>query len=195
MNEKREKLAAEIEAALPHFTGTEEYHRMRYPWLRKDFLLTDGAKYLVDKAGLIGGTAYWLIDIIASHQTNKKVAAQGFQTWKLYVNDAEATQPDPGKALLVETVLQQASGLSALKQAEFDCSPLDEEPERPLPATVLAWKQHARPNEALVTCDDGDNHLLITQEIPFTDFALDEVSLYVTSDDYNGIVVMLPSEY
>ena len=195
MNEKREKLAAEIEAALPHFTGTEEYHRMRYPWLRKDFLLTDGAKYLADKAGLIGGTAYWLIDIIASHQTNKKVAAQGFQTWKLYVNHTEAAQPDPGKALLVETILQQANGLSALKQAEFDCSPLDEEPERPLPATVLAWKQRARPNEALVTCDDGDNHLLITQEIPFADFVLDEARLYVTNDDFNGIVVMLPSEY
>ena len=195
MNDKREKLAAEIEAALPHFTGTEEYHRMRYPWLRKDFLLTDGSKYLADKAGLIGGTAYWLIDIIASHQTNKKVAAQGFQTWKLYVNHAEVVQPDPGKALLVETVLQQASGLSALKQAEFESSPLDEEPERPLPASVLSWKQRAHPSEALVTCDDGNNHLLITQEIPFADFALDEVCLYVTNDDYNGIVVMLPSEY
>ena len=195
MNEKREKLAAEIEAAMPHFTGTEEYHRIRYPWLRKDFLLTDGSKYLADKAGLIGGTAYWLIDIIASHQLNHKVASEGFQTWKLYVNHAEVVQPDPGKALLVETVLQQASGLSALKQAEFDCSPLDEEPERPLPATVLAWKQRARPNEALVTCDDGDNHLRVTQEIPFADFALDEVCLYVTNDDFNGVVVMLPSEY
>jgi len=195
MNEKREKLAAEIEAALPHFTGTEEYHRMRYPWLRKDLLLTDGAKYLADKAGLIGGTAYWLIDIIASHQLNHKVASEGFQTWKLYVNHAEVVQPDPGKALLVETVLQQASGLSALKQAEFESSPLEEEPERPLPATVLAWKKRARPNEALVTCDDGNNHLRVTQEIPFADFALDEVCLYVTNDDYNGIVVMLPSEY
>ena len=82
MNEKQIKLREELESSLPHFTGTEEYHRIRYPWLRKDFLLTDGAKYLADKAGLIGGTAYWLIDIIASHQTNKKVAAQGFQTWK-----------------------------------------------------------------------------------------------------------------
>ena len=195
MTDKREKLAAEIEAAMPHFTGTEEYHRMRYPWLRKDFLLTDGSKYLADKAGLIGGTAYWLIDIIASHQLNHKVASEGFQTWKLYVNHAEVVQPDPGKALLVETVLQQASGLSALKQAEFESSPLDEEPERPLPSTVLAWKHRARPNEALVTCDDGNNHLLRTQEIPFADFALDEVCLYVTKDDYNGIVVMLPSEY
>ncbi len=159
MNDKREKLAAEIEAALPHFTGTEEYHRIRYPWLRKDFLLTDGAKYLADTAGLIGGTAYWLIDIIASYQLNHKVASEGFQAWKLYVHHGEA------------------------------------EPELVLPATALAWKQRAHPNEALVTCDDGNNHLLVTQEIPFADFALDEVCLYVTNDDYNGIVVMLPSEY
>ncbi len=200
MNDKREKLAAEIEAALPHFTGTEEYHRMRYPWLRKDFLLTDGSKYLADKAGLIGGTAYWLIDIIASYQLNHKVASEGFQTWKLYINHTEVAQPDPGKALLVDAVLQQASGLSALKQVEFESSPLEEEPGRPLPATVLAWKHRARPNEALVTIclanrDDGNNHLRVTQEIPFADFALDEVCLYVTNDDYNGIVVMLPSEY
>jgi hypothetical protein len=32
MNEKRIKLREELEADLPHFTGTEEYHRLRYPW-------------------------------------------------------------------------------------------------------------------------------------------------------------------
>jgi len=137
MNDKREKLAAEIEAALPHFTGTEEYHRIRYPWLRKDFLLTDGAKYLADKAGVIGGTAYWLIDIIASYQREKPVKDESFQIWKLTVKESV------GK----------------------------------------------------VTCEDGNSRSLVTQEIPFADFVLDEVSLYVTSDGFNGIVVMLPSEY
>jgi hypothetical protein len=162
MSEKREKLAAEIEAALPHFTGTEEYHRLRYPWLRQDFLLTDGAKYLADTAGTIGGTAYWLIDIIASHQQNTQVATEGFQTWKLYVNHEQAGKPDP---------------------------------EQSLPAAVLDWKQRSRPNEALVTCEDGNEHILVAQELSFAAFALDEVSLYVTSDEFNGIVVMLPSEY
>ena len=137
MTDKREKLAAEIEAALPHFTGTEEYHRIRYPWLRKDFLLTDGAKYLADKAGVIGGTAYWLIDIIASYQREKPVKDESFQTWKLTVKESI------GK----------------------------------------------------VSCENGNGRILVTQDIPFADFALDEVSLYVTSDDFNGIVVMLPSEY
>ena len=137
MSEKREKLAADIEAALPHFTGTEEYHRIRYPWLRQDFLLTDGAKYLADKAGVIGGTAYWLIDILASYQREKPVKDESFQTWKLTVKESV------GK----------------------------------------------------VTCENGNGRILVTQDIPFADFALDEVSLYVTSDDFNGIVVMLPSEY
>lgn len=164
MHEKRIKLREELEASLPHFTGTEEYHRLLYPWLRKDFLLTDGAKYLADKAGVIGGTAYWLMDIIASHQRNQKVAAEGFQTWRLYLNHLEAGESEP-------------------------------DPEQPRLAAVLAWQQRSRPNEALVTCDDGNGQILVTQEIPFADFALDEVSLYVTNDDFNGIVVMLPSEY
>ena len=159
MNDKRNKLAKELEAELPHFTGTDEYHRIRYPWLRKDFLLTDGAKYLADKAA-----AYWLIDIIASYQLNKKVATEGYQSWKLYVNHGEAAY------------------------------------ELPLPTCIPTWKQSARVNEALVTIclanrDDGIKHILVTQEIPSTDFPLDEVHLYVTNDDYNGIVVMLPSEY
>ncbi len=125
MNEKREKLAAEIEAAMPHFTGTEKYHRLRYPWLRKDFLLTDGAKYLADKAGLIGGTAYWLIDIIASYQREKPVKDESFQVWKLTVKESV------GK----------------------------------------------------VTCENGNGGLLVTQEVPFADFALGEVCLYVTNDE------------
>jgi len=154
MNDKRNKLAEELESNLPHFTGTEEYHRIRYPWLRKDFLITDGAKYLADKAA-----AYWLIDIIASYQLNKKVATEGFQTWMLYVNHGEAAY------------------------------------EQPLPTCIPTWKQSARVNEALVTCDDGNKHILVTQEIPSTDFPLDEIQLYVTNNDYNGIVVMLPSEY
>ena len=138
MSEKRAQLAAELAAELPHFTGTEEYHRIVYPWLRNTpFLLTDGAKHLADKAGVIGGTAYWLIDILASYQREKPVKDEPFQVWKLTVKDSE------GK----------------------------------------------------ITCDDGDGHILASQDIPFVDFALDEATLYVSSDEYNGIIVMLPSEY
>jgi hypothetical protein len=45
---------------LSGFTGTENYYR--YSPLFRNFILTDGTKFLADEAG-----AYWLIDAIASH--------------------------------------------------------------------------------------------------------------------------------
>ena len=72
----------ELATVLAHFTGTESYTNLRYPWLRKRFLLTDGVQYLAEKA-----QAYWLMDAIASHQINKKVAAEPFQVWTLSVNE------------------------------------------------------------------------------------------------------------
>jgi len=154
MNEKPAQLAAELAAELQHFTiclanRTEEYHRIVYPDLlskslrNTPFLLTDGAKHLADKAGVIGRTAYWLIDIIASYDLlsksrEKPVKDEPFQVWKLVVQGSE------GK----------------------------------------------------VTCDDGNGRTLVaSQDIPFVDFALDEATLYVSSDEDNGIIVMLPSEY
>ena len=50
-------------------------------------------------------------------------------------------------------------------------------------------------SEGKITCDDGNGGILASQDIPFVDFALDEATLYVSSDEYNGIIVMLPSEY
>ena len=68
---------------LAHFTGTDTYTNLRYPWLRgAKFLLTDGAKFLAEQA-----KAFWLMDAIASHQINKKVAAEPFQVWTLSVNE------------------------------------------------------------------------------------------------------------
>lgn len=78
-------LTDELEAELAHFTGTETYTNLLYPWLRKRFLLTEGTKHLAEKA-----EAFWLMDAIASHQTNKQVAAEVFQVWTLTVNEKHA---------------------------------------------------------------------------------------------------------
>lgn len=127
-------LAAELESELAHFTGTESYTNLRYPWLRKRFLLTDGAKHLAEKA-----KAYWLMDAIASHQTNKSVAAEEFQFWKLTVGEKR---------------------------------------------------------EAILICTDGNDHELVRQDIPFTNFPLNSISLYAALDEgLGGLVVMLTSEY
>ena len=123
-----------LEMELAHFTGTESYTNLRYPWLRKHFLLTDGTKHLAEKA-----KAYWLMDAIASHQTNKQVVAEEFQFWTLTLNDKQA---------------------------------------------------------AVLTCTDGNNKELVRQEISYTDFPLNSISLYAALDEcLGGLVVMLTSEY
>lgn len=61
---------------LDQFTGSQECYRH---WTRK-LVYTEGVKYLADKAG-----AHWLIDLIASHQVNPRVAAEPFQVWRLQV--------------------------------------------------------------------------------------------------------------
>jgi len=127
-------LAAQLESELAGFIGTESYTNLPYPWLRKRFLLTDGAKYLAEKA-----KAFWLMDAIASHQTNQVVAAEEFQFWKLAVGEKR---------------------------------------------------------EAVLTCTDGNDKELVRQEIPYTDFPLNTITLYVALDEcLGGLVVMLTSEY
>ncbi len=37
MDEKQSKLRQELASNLPHFTGTEEYHRLRYPLAAQGF--------------------------------------------------------------------------------------------------------------------------------------------------------------
>jgi hypothetical protein len=67
----------ELEAELQQFTGTEHYYKYMF-----NIVLTDGTKYLADRAG-----AYWLMDVVASWQTAKKVACERFQLWKLDVKE------------------------------------------------------------------------------------------------------------
>jgi len=127
-------LKEQLEANLPYFTGTESYTNLRYPWLKGRFLLTDGTKYLAETA-----KAFWLMDAIASHQTNKQVAAEPFQVWKLTVNEQK---------------------------------------------------------QAALVCTDGNETVLVRQEIPYSDFPLSEITLYAEQSDYlAGRVVMLTSEY
>jgi len=45
-------------------------------------------------------------------------------------------------------------------------------------------------NKATVTCDDGNRNILITQNIPFTDFKADEAVLWC-----EGNVILLPVEH
>jgi hypothetical protein len=66
-------------ADLAQFTGSENWYRHA---INRAVLFTDGAKFVADQAG-----AYWLLDEIAIIQShNARVAAEGFQVWKLAVH-------------------------------------------------------------------------------------------------------------
>lgn len=45
-----------------------------------------------------------------------------------------------------------------------------------------------------VIFDDGNGRILITQHIPFTDFPLNQIQLYIVRGERN-LVIMLPGEY
>jgi hypothetical protein len=53
------------------------------------------------------------------------------------------------------------------------------------------WKLTVKPDRtATLVCEDGNGHTVLSKEIPFTDFPLDEISFYYTNN-----VILLPSEY
>ena len=96
--------------ALRQFTGSEHWYRHT---INRKVLFTDGAKYVADTAG-----AYWLLDEIAIIQPyNKRLAAEGFQLWKLSV------RPDQTATLTCE---DGNNNTVFTKEIEYTDFPLDE---------------------------------------------------------------------
>ena len=53
------------------------------------------------------------------------------------------------------------------------------------------WKLAVRPDQtATLTCSDGNSNIVYTKQITYTDFPLDEITLYFANN-----VIHLPSEY
>lgn len=104
---------SELLHLLSHCTGTTQYFRH---WTRA-LVYTDGVKLLAEHGG-----AYWLIDLVASHQPNvrrvlkKRIQEAGHpdnvdnrQVWELEVDGGQAVatcriQSDPASA---EPIVQQ----------------------------------------------------------------------------------------
>lgn len=81
-------LARKLEHELACFSGTGQWYRHGGFW-RHEILLTDGVMYLAENGGRNSGTAFWLMDAIASYQGEKVLARHPFQVWKLIVTDVE----------------------------------------------------------------------------------------------------------
>jgi len=141
-------LAKKLEHELACFSGTEQWYRHGGFW-RHEILLTDGVMYLAENGGRNSGTAFWLIDAIASYQGEKILNRHPFQVWKLIVTEAEG-------------------------QSRY----------------------------ARLVCTNGNNEKpIVEQEIEYTDFLLDEITLYASVEpvDEMGkkkrVIILLPSEY
>lgn len=63
---------------LDQFTGTEKYYRSSP--LVKDIVHTDGIQHIAAHGGA------WMLDVIVSHQFNKKIRAAEFQVWEFQVD-------------------------------------------------------------------------------------------------------------
>jgi hypothetical protein len=58
------------------------------------------------------------------------------------------------------------------------------------------WKLSVHPDQtATLTTDNGDNDILKTEELPFTDFPLSEITLWAVRNEVDGFTIMLPGEY
>jgi hypothetical protein len=115
----------EIREIIRQAHGTSAYHKFssfeHYP------VATDGVIAVANAA-----ECYWLLEIIGSHQTNKRLDPH-FQVWKLVVNHE---------------------------------------------------------NKSAIVSGYNDTTLIVTQEIAFTDFPLDELKLFLMDG-----IILLPSEH
>lgn len=62
-------------SSLSHFTGSEDRYR---DTLALNLLSTDGIHHLCTEAN-----CFWLIDLVGSHQFNRRVKAEEFQLWRI----------------------------------------------------------------------------------------------------------------
>jgi hypothetical protein len=116
------KTSNQIKEELNQFCGTEHYYKHLF-----GIVYTDGIRFLAEEC-----QCYWLIDLVASYQSDVKVKKEEFQVYKLTVN------PD---------------------------------------------------HSAIVEITDGNYNIIAQQFVEFTDFPLDEITLWCSNQ-----VLYLPSE-
>jgi hypothetical protein len=165
---------------LGQFTGTTQWTRV--PALCPHIvLLTDGVLYLAEHGGENGGTAYWLIDAIASYQGEEPLKRHDFQFWKLIVHPPGL--PGPEESALPNPLA--AGAVLESKHGEAGKEPVN-------------GQRHAS-----LICTNGNEKELVRQEIGYTDFLpAGEVRIYASIEEHPDIsterkvmILLLPSEY
>ena len=165
---------------LEQFTGTTQW--TRYPTVCPHIvLLTDGVLHLAEHGGENGGTAYWLIDAIASYQGEAPINRHDFQFWKLIVHPPDIARPEQN------TVMKLLTTGAALESKDSKGK------EKPFNSD----------RHASLICTNGNEKELVRQEIDYTDFLpIGEVAIYASIEEHPDIstknkvmILLLPSEY
>jgi hypothetical protein len=165
---------------LGQFTGTTQW--TKYSAVCPHIvLLTDGISYLAEHGGENGGTAYWLIDAIASYQGEDPLKRHDFQFWKLIVHPPDVPGPEQN------TVMDLLTVGAVLESKE------DKRKRKP-------FNDH---RHASLICTNGNEKELVRQEIDFTDFLpVGEITIYASVEEHPDIstrkkvmILLLPSEY
>jgi len=55
---------------------------------------------------------------------------------------------------------------------------------------MQVWKLTVKDKTAVLACEDGDDHVVMTKRIPYTDFPLPEITIWI-----EGNVMLLPQEH
>jgi len=113
----------------------------------------------------------------------------GTNTWyrhwldrRFFYTDGMKFVADNGAAWLLDAIFSHIKTKLALQREEFQ-----------------VWRLKVSPdNTAILVGDDGDGRKLAEQSIPFTDFPLSEIKIYVevgyVDAEEGGYIMMLPGE-
>jgi hypothetical protein len=99
----------QLNATLPNFTGSQTFYRH---WTKR-LLFTDGIQFVA-----INARAQWLIDAVASYQSEKDFRDEEFQLWILTVNQ------DRSAILEAWTDSPKSGRLLARQKIEYSDFPL-----------------------------------------------------------------------
>lgn len=87
-----EERAKRVRAELAGFYGSEQFYHLP-AMCKEQLILTEGAHFVCQNCGGgSAGTAYWLMDLIASYQGEPLFQTNDFQVWTLTIPPASETR-------------------------------------------------------------------------------------------------------
>lgn len=106
---------------------------------------------------------------------SENIYRHGIVTWVLYTDGVRCVAEQAGAYWLIDEIALSQRFNKKVSAEEFQ---------------VWILKVNSEDHTAVLTCDDGNNNIVFSKAILFTDFPLPEIKLYFTNN-----TICLPSEY